>query len=348
MSRAKKIILFLLIFAALFFAVMMLATVFIMHQNFGRGDYPANRTGTAYNWYPRFAKDYPREAVEFPSCGLRLKGWIYGMKNTGKLLIFSHGIGSGHEFYLSTLLWFVDHGWRVFAYDACGSGDSPGKATKGLVQSALDLDSALTFAETDPRMKDMPKTVMGHSWGGYAAGAVLNFHHDIKAAVSISGYAYPMEMLDVGAVGAVGKNAAVFFHPFAWLYNKMMFGKYAGLNAVDGINGSNVPVLVLHGADDSFVITDQVGIVSKQLGSNAQCRKITGKYAHHNDFFHSQNCNDTVARWCAAHNIPETEPHEQKIMRFANANDSDEARALFREQNEPLLGSINDFLNAYA
>lgn len=352
MRKTKKIIIILLIVLILFCAVIMGMTVYIMHQNFGRGNYPADRTGTAFNWYNRFEQDYPRIPVEFPSGDLTLKGYIYGAENTEKLLVFAHGIGTGHESYVNTLTWFVDQGWRVLAYDACGSGDSPGDGTKGLVQSALDLNSALTFAETDARLKDMPKAVMGHSWGGFAAAAVLNFDHDVKAAVSISGYAYPLEMLNVGAVNAVGAAGAVVFRPFAWIYNKLTFGEYAGLNAVDGIRHAaerNIPVLVMHGASDSFVITDQVGIISKkaQLGTNAEFYPITGNYAHHNDFFYSDRCNETVAAWANGEGNCADKSHEEQIGLYSAAHDSDEARALYREHNLPFLTKINDFLNAH-
>ena len=350
-KKCRKIILIILIILFVLCAAVMGATVWLMHENFGRGDYPADRTGTAYNWYIRFEKDYPREAVEFPSGDLMLKGYIYGAENKDKLLVFAHGIGSGHEAYVGTLSWFVDQGWCVFAYDAAGSGDSPGDSTKGLVQSALDLDSALTFAETDARLKDMPKAVMGHSWGGYAAAAVLNFDHDVKASVSISGYAYPLEMLDVGAINSVGRAGAAAFHPFVWLYNKCVFGKYAGLNAVDGINKAaekNIPVLVIHGESDSFVITDQVGIISKkaQLGANAEYMLITGDYSHHNDFFHSDRCNDAIRDWANGEGNCAGETHEMQTGLYSALHDSDEARALFREQNLPLVTKINDFLNA--
>ena len=43
----------------------------------------------------------------------------------------------------------VDHGWRVLAYDATGSCESEGEGTVGLVQSALDLDAALTYVENN-------------------------------------------------------------------------------------------------------------------------------------------------------------------------------------------------------
>ena len=135
MKKKSKVIIGLVIALVTLFLLLTGITVLIMRMNFGRGDYPEDRSSrnTAFGWYPAFAADHPRQEVEFPSGDLNLKGWIYGAENTDRLLVFAHGISSGHEAYVNQLLWFADHGWCVFAYDAAGSGDSPGDSTKGLV-----------------------------------------------------------------------------------------------------------------------------------------------------------------------------------------------------------------------
>ena len=60
----------------------------------------------------------------------------------------------------------------------------------GMAQSAIDLDAALTYIESNDELNGLPVLLYGHSWGGYAAAAVLGSDHDIKASVSISGYSY--------------------------------------------------------------------------------------------------------------------------------------------------------------
>ena len=48
--------------AAVLFAALMGMTALIMNAQFGRGDYPADRSSeqTAFGWYPAFEADYPR------------------------------------------------------------------------------------------------------------------------------------------------------------------------------------------------------------------------------------------------------------------------------------------------
>ena len=343
MKTLTKLLIGIPVGAAVLFGAMLGTAAYITKQNFQRGDYPADRSSEhiAFGWYPAFAADYPRESADFPYGDLTLKGYLYGMENTDRLLIFAHGIGTGHEAYMNQLCWFVDHGWRVFAYDAVGCGDSPGDSTVGLTESALVLDSALTFAEQDDRIKNMPKVLLGHSWGGFAVGGVLNFDHDIKAAASLSGYAYPLEMLNQGAVNVLGKTGAKLIRPFAALYNKLVFGRYAGLNAVDGINKAKIPFLAVHGESDEFVLYS-LGIISQQekiTDPYAEYVTITGDFSHHNDYFHSEECNRYVQALYSGSDASQ----EELLGMFSSSHADDADKALFRAVNEPLLEQIDAF-----
>ena len=346
MKRAGKIAAGVAVGAAVLFSLMLDVTASIMSTQFGRGEYPEDRSSkhTAFGWYPAFEAEYPREQVDFQSGSHTLRGYLYGAEHTDKLLVFAHGIGTGHEAYINQLCWFVDQGWCVFAYDATGSGESTGESTVGLVQSALDLNSALEYVESDERLNQMPKVLLGHSWGGFAVGGVLNFDHDIKAAASLSGYAYPLEMLDQGAVNVLGQTGAKLFQPFSHIYHKIVFKKYAKLNAVDGINKANIPFLAMHGESDDFVLYP-LGIISQQdkiTADHVEYYTITGEFSHHNDYFHSDECNLYVAA-----QYPDDErTHENLMDVFSYTHDSDADKALFRAVNEPLLIRIESFYEA--
>ncbi len=294
----------LLIILILIVAVTYLITALIIRGQFGRGDYPDRRFTTAY-WYDDFAERYPRELVNFESGGNRLIGYIYGADNNDKgLIVWSHGIGSGHEAYIGTIVKFVDLGWKVFAYDATGSGDSEGSGSRGLVQSAIDLDSALSFIEKDTRLSGMPVMLFGHSWGGYAVAAVQDFGHKIDAVVSVSGYNNAFEMLTDGADDVIGEIPAAIDKPFMWVWNRLTFGKYAELTALDGINKGSVPILIMHGDQDTVVGYDPISIISKKqqiTNPNAEYYVFTGENAGHAGIFYSDDANAYIreinARW---------------------------------------------------
>ena len=337
-KSSKKIIVCFVKTVLVIFAALCFATVVFMRSTFSRGDY-TDKKYVGYNRYDPDWKDiHPREEVTFTSGDNELKGFIYGLENTDPkgLIVFAHGIGGGHESYINQLMWFVDENWVVFAYDATGSGYSEGSGSRGLVQSALDLDKALDFAENDERLSGFDKYLLGHSWGAYAVSAVQNFDHDIKAAASMSGYAYPVEMLDVGAEQMLGKAGSAVFHPFVWSYNKLLYGEYASLNAVDGINKSGIPNLVIHGENDDFVEYDRASILSKSsriTNPNVRYITLTGEFADHNMFFNSDACNE--------YKKPFNE-RRKEINKIKNKTERNEKlEALVSEMDKDILNTIN-------
>lgn len=260
-NRLKIALIIIAVIIIIIFAAGMTITSYLMGQNFSRGDY-ADPRYTADYYYEHYREDYPRIEVSFQSGGNKLKGFIYGGDNDKGLLVFAHGIGGGHEDYMKTLIWFVDKGWRVFGYDATGSGHSEGSGTRGLPQSALDLNAALDYIENDESLNEFPVFLMGHSWGGYAVTAVLNFDHEIAGSVSIAGYDDPMNMISEFADGMMGDSSVAY--PFMWIYNKVLYWNYSDLSAVDGINSSDVPVMIIHGTGDGTIGYDRSAIIAQR------------------------------------------------------------------------------------
>lgn len=346
-TKKSKLKIALIIAAALLvvsFAAGMIVTSVMMADNFSRGEYSDPRFTVDY-YYEHYQAEYPRTEVEFKSGDNTLMGFIYGEDNDKGLLVFAHGIGSGHEAYLKELLWFVDNGWRVFAYDATGSGHSAGGGTRGLPQSALDLDAALTFAESDARLNSLPVYLMGHSWGGYAAAAVLNFNHKIAGSASISGYNEPIEMIfewteDMGEFRYV-------MTPFVWIYNKALFGKYSGLTAVDGINRKNkptVPVLIIHGTEDGTIGYDKSSIISeKENITNPNAQFLTLNGGGHNNIFYTKEAleyiNEFNKDYRAVYEQYNGEIPEDVLEKIY----SDSDRELINTPNEELLSQIESF-----
>ncbi len=248
--------------------------------------------------YDHYAANYPRREVEFSGQAAQLHGFIYGEDNTNALVVFAHGIGSNHEGYLSTIIWLVDHGYRVFAPDLSGSGRSSG-ATTGLSQSAIDMDTVLSYIEADEELRKLPKVLMGHSWGSYGVGAVLNYGHDVKAVVNVAGYNDPVDMisfifrLSLGKLGNLTK-------PFLRLHHRIHFGKAGLYRVVDGINKANIPVLIVQGAEDPINTPDGTGIYAyrdKIKNPFVEYMYIAKKdCANHGSAFHTEQANKMIAQ----------------------------------------------------
>ena len=328
----------------LLFIAALVITHIIMRANFGRGEYPTYPVADYF--YDHYKDAHPRRNVSFYSGKNRLQGYIYGENNTKGLLVFAHGINSGHESYMQEIVWMLDAGWRVFAYDATGSCTSEGWGTTGLIQSAIDLHAALSYVESDETLNQLPVCLMGHSWGGYAVAAGLYFGHNVKASASIAGFSDAIQMMMRFAGATMGKATALL-RPFAYIEHLFLFGKYATLTATQGINRANIPVMLLHGTNDELVRYDITGIVAHKdeiTNPNVVIYPMSDKGQDgHSSIFHNEKSVEEIARIHAqllalkeqyGENIPDAE--RQRVLKDADLD-------LYNLPNDKMLADINAF-----
>lgn len=228
---------------------------------------------------------YPRRVVQFPSGRYQLTAYLYGEAHPEPkgLVVISHGYGAGAEHYFRETMFFVDEGWRVFAFNNTGSHTSEGAGIIGLHQSVLDLDAALTYIAQQEW--GLPIMLYGHSWGGFAVAAVLERGHEVSAVVSLAGFDVPMDMLLEWAAHQVGMGFwARLMYPYLWLHQQLMFGDAVRLSAVAAINATDTPVMVIHGNGDTVIPYDEGSIMSqRERITNPNVVFVTRSGSHHND-----------------------------------------------------------------
>lgn len=210
--------------------------------------------------------------VEFPSNkGQILRGYIYedetSLTEPKALIVFSHGYLGTHIDYLDQINFFVKNGYKVLGFDNTGCGQSDGETMLGLAQSPIDLDYALRFVENDSELKNYKILLYGHSWGGYAVSAVLNYPHNVTAVVSRSGFSNSRDMLVEYGSRLYG-NWLGILSPYAYIYEKVKFGNNVDLNGFKGINNSNCDILLLHSTDDSVISLDNSLLIHKDKYKN--------------------------------------------------------------------------------
>lgn len=274
-------------FILVFSIISMIVVIVIYNGQFPRYDRHDLTVTTGLN-YEELEEQYPRKLVSFKSGKNRLQGYVYGPNQEQGLVVVAHGIGGGADTYLAQITYFVDQGWRVFAYDATGSFDSEGKTTKGFPQALIDLDAALEYVSAQEEFDSLPIMLFGHSWGGYAVANILHYDYEIAGVATVSGANSPMEMIVEQGQGMMG-GFIYTQYPYLWLYQRILFGKTASLNAVDAINGSDVPVLIIHGTEDDFVEYEGSSIISNiNVITNPYVRTISltepGSNGHNNLF----------------------------------------------------------------
>lgn len=229
-----------------------LSTICIYDSFFDRYERPDYALYPGMYCYDRFGGSLPRETFNIPSGDNMLMAYYYPAENSRGLAVLAHGFHSGADDYLPLIKAVVERGFSVLTYDITGVYSSGGDGMVGMCQSLRDLDRVLTFAGEDERFAPMPKFVIGHSWGGYAASSALALHSEIKAAALIA----PMNngatvMLEKGEQYA-GK-VAYAAKPIFGSYQRILFGDYVNYNGVVGINSTTAPVLIAQGIDDTVI-----------------------------------------------------------------------------------------------
>ena len=188
--------------------------------------------------------------------GERLAGYLYqkGAPEKKGVLVFAHGYGTGgHNSYMPLIDYFAGAGYYVFAYDARGTDNSEGKKVEGLPQGVMDLDCAIDHARGMAELAGLPMVLMGHSWGGYCVGSVLNLHPEVEAAVILAGFNETEDMLYYQARAYTWILADLTISSVK-RYEDRKFGlAYADLTAISGMRHTDAQIMVVQSRDDATV-----------------------------------------------------------------------------------------------
>lgn len=214
--------------------------------------YPrADDTGAVFYYSQKdfpglFKREYPFKS----SLGHKLAGCLYYREGyiKDRIVVFDHGMGSGHTGYMKEINLLTEHGFLVFAYDHTGCMESGGETTGGFCQSLIDLDDALTTLKNDDEFKDLDFSVMGHSWGAYSTVNIAAFHPDISHLVAMAAFISFPEMLGQSLGGMMKKAGERIYEN-----EKKQKPRYVDANAIDALKNTNAKALLIHSKDDPMV-----------------------------------------------------------------------------------------------
>lgn len=204
-----------------------------------------------------------RETFFYEYEDLTLAGYLYRCQTPqarNALVVLAPGFHAGSDDYLWQTKALLDRGWSVFSFDPSGSFESSGDSYVGFPQEILDLNATIEYIEANDRFGYQSLSLLGHSRGGYAAGCILNYGHDIDAVISVSGVNSAMDGIMGYSTEYIGP-LAYGNYGFLWAYQAMLFGaEMTDLQAHEQIENSQVPVLVVHGAADEAFPPDEYSI----------------------------------------------------------------------------------------
>lgn len=209
------------------------------------------------NCHERYADK--NERISFQSGKNLLNGYIYGAGNKAGIVVMSCGMGVTSDYYIPEALWLAEHGYMVMTFDNTAYRDNGGRFC-GILQAVYDLRAAIRYAE----QYELPITLFGHSMGGYAVCAVLNYADvTVDRVVSAAGFASIREIIHHYVTSNI-RGVSSLVELLILTAQFICFGSVNKFSAIDGINRSDCRIVVAQGKNDEEVLCDTVSIYGRR------------------------------------------------------------------------------------
>ncbi|MDE6189919.1 MAG: lysophospholipase [Clostridia bacterium] len=260
---------------AITIVVPMIATACIVKFAFGRRVNKANKHMTLDEFPEMLTRSVKFKSGKNTLAGYFAVGKSVAPQDYKAVMIIAHGIGCSRASYLNRYDYFARKGYIVFAYDCTGTCESEGKGMRGLVQSQVDLDSAINYVSGIEQLNGYKILVYGHSWGGYAAATELNSKTSEKltAVATLSGFN------DIWGICAYqltkyATKVVVLTKPWIYIYYMFMYGRRALYTGIKGVSKFHGPVLVMHSKDDPTVHYENSVAIHEDKNKNPQAQFV--------------------------------------------------------------------------
>jgi len=326
-KRKKKLIIILSIVLSAILLIVFLILPFTVASVVYNGVFGERYTTKDYlKFYLEDFEGLKAERHEFLSDGgEKLVGYRYYVSDTSSrgVVVIAHGFGGGgHNSYMDVAYYFAQNGYQVFAYDATGNDESEGEGTNGLPQGVKDLSSAISHLENIDELKNLPVMLWGHSWGAYSVSAVLNYHPEVKAVVSVAGFNQSSDLIRAQGEQMVG-GIIGFLMPYVNSIEGMKFGDFASATAMDGFANTEAGIFIVHSSDDTVVpITYGYDIYYKEYKDDPRFKFRKFEDKGHNNIVYSKEYIDYLDEFNEEYSqhFGDKEPTPEEKSAYIKAN----------------------------
>ncbi len=179
--------------------------------------------------------------------GHLLKGsfYCYPDHTPGRLIVFEHGMGNGHNSYFAEIELLCKSGYLVYSYDHTGCNKSEGEHIHGLSGSLSDLDDCILALTSKGGYTEEQISVIGHSWGGFSTLNILKYHPNLHSIVAMSGF-MSIPVMHQQLVPKPFRNHLLDLE-------RRTNPAYADSNATQVLSNADRPLLIVHSTDDATV-----------------------------------------------------------------------------------------------
>lgn len=170
------------------------------------------------------------------------------------IMIIAHGYTWNREGSLKYAQFFYKHGFSILIYDERGHGENKTKFTTMGYKEGRDIVNIIEYCR-EKYGKDIPIGLHGESMGGASVLEAMKYHPDINFVIDDCGYSslrklllHKMKQAHIPSIFIHGSNIML-----KWLYKFSM----EDVVPKDCVKDSDIPLLIIHGANDDFVPPDE-------------------------------------------------------------------------------------------
>ena len=244
--------------------------------------------------------------VNSAGVGIRYYTYYYEGYIGDKLILFCHGLGAGHGWYMTQIELLCRKGYHVLAPDFTGCGTSGGEKLSSV--NAPARDAMELIGKLNPREQIV---LVGHSLGGYTALTVSNLLPNVRKTVIISGFiSISDEMMGFVKLRLLADQVKRF--------EMKLDPKMASVDNHSYLASTADKLLWIHSEDDPVVnYKYNAGWIKKHNNPNVRLITITGK--GHFPMFTSEaigNMNSWMAEYNGLIKEDKLKTHDEKIGFF--------------------------------
>ena len=254
----------------------MLLTMLVAHKRLFKDRYTKDPD---INYYTKEEYNMVMVPVEFKVKRNTVRGGIYynRLNEYKGVIVFCHGMFSSIHSYMQEIGYFASKGYKVLAVNYTGIDSSDGKNYKGFGHSLQCIDEAIKFAKSHSDLSKYEISVVGHSWGGFAALNIQKYHKDIKKVVAISPFVSIHRLL----LRFLPKWT-YFILPMFVFVDSLKCGKYSYANALRTLKKKD-NVLIISSPNDHMVNYNYN--IKKLIDTNKNLSSIIVDGKYHNPHY---------------------------------------------------------------
>ena len=188
-------------------------------------------------------------------------------------VILSHGYTDNRMGSLKYALMYLNLGYNCIIYDLRGHGENEKTFTTYGILEGRDLE--LLIRDTRDRYPDLTSLILhGESLGAATTITCLKYKPEVDQVIADCGFSDIENVLRSGYRNA---HAPVFLVDVADFGAKLRYGySLKEMRPIDSLPGNTVPILFLHGADDTFIFPKNSQDMASATAGSSAYYKIPG------------------------------------------------------------------------